>query len=325
MKKTILALLCAFSLNAFSQIEPIVTYEGGDLYFIPAKLTAKGVSFLYSCGSNYESGKSWITVFDDNLNIVKQVEIQPEILSYKFRLVTSKRRFILKEGDTRAASTEEGYFLDEWTVTSDVTDNATQMNYTIEGPEIYEDNNNYHSRNMYLSQTLFNDDEDFEFLRQHYEVMPITYCAADDPTNNIISCTPIEIGGETCDELIREGYDSELGGYVFTLIKYKYYGGVKNTGIDVVSIDGNIKKTIDGITSLNTVVAINGNYYVSGYDNKSSQYGLYKIATATTSISKVADISGKTGDNATYNMAGLKVKADTKGIVIRNGKKLVNK
>ena len=43
MKKTILALLCAFSLNAFSQIEPIVTYEGGDLYFIPAKLTAKGV------------------------------------------------------------------------------------------------------------------------------------------------------------------------------------------------------------------------------------------------------------------------------------------
>lgn len=326
MKKVILAMLCAFSINALAQIEPSVNYEGGDLYFVPSHLTAKGVSYLYSFRTDYEIGKSWFTVFDENVAIVKQAEIEAEVLNYKFRTVTSKRRFLLKEGSgTRAASAEEGVFLDDWTVTSDVTDEQTQLNNHIEGPEVYEDNNNYHSRNMYLSQTLFNDDEDFEFLRLHYEIMPVTYSAADDPSVDIVTFIPYEIGGEPCDEYTRDGYDSDLGGYVFTLIRHKYYGGVKATGLDVISLDGTIKKTIEGITGLGTVVAINGNYYVSAYDSKTSKYGLYKIASATTSMSKVADISGKASDNATYNIAGLKVKADSKGFVIRNGQKFINK
>lgn len=324
MKKIILSMLCALSLNAHAQIEPTVTFDGGDLYFVPSNLTAKGVSFLYSYKTDYESGKTWFTVFDDNVSIVKQAEIEPEILNFQFRLVTLKRQYLLKDGITRASSAEhEGMFLDEWTVANDVTDNGSETNYYAEGPEVYEDNNSYHSRFLYLSQTLFNDDEDFEFLRTHYEIMPLTYCAEDDPAN--YTTTYYEIDGECCHELIREGYDNELGGEVYTLIKYKYYGGIRSTGLDVVSLDGTVKKTIDGITSLGTVVAINGNYYVSAYDKRTSQYGLYKIASATTSLNKVAEISGETGCNATYNMAGLKVKPDTKGLVIRNGQKFINK
>ena len=131
------------------------------------------------------------------------------------------------------------------------------------------------------------------------------------------------IGGEECDGYERY-YDHDLRGWMYVLFKKKVYGGVKNTGMDVVSLDGVIKKTLAGITSLGTVVAINGNYYVSAYDYKSSKYGLYKIAAATTSLSKVADISAETDSESAYNLSGLKVDAKAKGVVVRNGRKFFN-
>lgn len=335
MKKIIFALLLALSANAYSQIEqPVATYDG-DLYFIPAKLTSNGKAFMYSYKFDYDSGKTWFTIFDDEVNVVKQVEIDDKIINYTTRTIISKRRYYVPNNSnngnnsgTRTTSSEfsDGYFLDEWTVTSDTTENMSIGNMWIEGPEVYEDNNNYHSRYMYLSQTLFNDDEDFEYLTPHYEIMPLTYCATDDKSGDNLSTDRPVIGGEECDSYITSiTFGLNGSATTYTLIRKKVYGGVKHTGMDVVSLDGTIKKTLPGITSIGTVVAINGNYYVSAYDYSSSKYGLYKIATATTNLAKVADISAETGDNNTYNMSGIKVKADTKGIVIRNGKKILNK
>lgn len=326
MKKYLFALLIGFTSYAYAQIEPVATYEGGDLYFVPAKLTKKGVAFMYSYHNDWESGKNWFTIFDDNLQVVKQAQIEPEILNYQTRTVTSQRRFFVKNGGTRASfdSSNEGYFLDEdWTVISDVTENKADLHQWITGFEVYEDNNNYHSRYMYLSQTLFNDDEDFEFLRDHYDVMPLSYSSSDDPTPGSVSMARPTFGGEECDEYTYD-YDYDLGGLVYTLTRYKIYGGLKLTGTDIVSLDGTVKKTLDGISSFGTVVAINGNYYVTGYDYATSKYGLYKIATATTSLSRVAEISSETKNNATYNMSGVRVRPDTKGIVIRNGQKVYN-
>lgn len=326
MKKFILAFLTVCSMNATAQIEPVATYEGGDLYFVPSKLTSNGIAFMYSYRSDYQSGKSWFCIFDDEVNVVKQAEIEPDILNYTIRTITYQRRFFIPGSPTRATRSDSagGYFLDNWTITSDITEEKTEKNQWMISPEVYEDNNNYHSRYMYLSQTLFNDDEDFELLRAHYEVMPLTYCAAEDESEHysIIRFSDT-FGGEECEEY-RIDYNQDLGGYVYTLIRHKIYGGLKNTGTDVVSLDGTIKKTLDGITDLGTVVAINGKYYVSAYDGKSSKYGLYKIATATTNLSKVADISAETYDNATYNLAGIRVKADTKGVIVRNGRKYIN-
>lgn len=327
MKNAIPILFLALSIEAFAQIEPAVTYDGGDLYFIPAKLTSSNTAFMYSYRNDYESGKAWFTIFNDEVKIVEQAEIEAEVLNYSTRTVTYQRRFFSESinGGTRATSETE-YFLDDWTVISDVTEDKTEYNNWIGGPEVYEDNNNYHSRYMYLSQTLFNEDDDFEFLRAHYEVMPLSYCAADDNSGpgNDISMEHPNFGGETCDEYTME-YNHELGGYVFTLIKHKVYGGIKNTGTDVVSLNGTIKKTLHGVTSFGTVVSINGKFYVSAYDRTLSKYALYKIATATTSISKVAEITSETRSLATYNTSGLRVKSNTKGVVIRNGQKIVNK
>ena len=320
MKKILFALLLALSTNAYAQLEAIATYDGGDLYFIPAKLTSKGTAFMYSCKEDWSAHKTWFTVFDDEVKTIKQAEIDAQVLNYTTRTITSKRKFFIKDENKN-----EGYFLDEWAVTSDITENKSETDMWIMNPEVYEDNNNYHSRAMYLSQTLFNDDDDFEFVRSHYDIMPLTYCAADDKSNggNISIIRP-SFSGEECDEYTSY-YDQELGGVIITLIRTKVYGGVKNTGIEIVSLDGEVKKILTGITSLGTVVAINSNYYVSAYDYQSSKYGLYKIATATTNLSKVADTSAETGDNITYNLAGVRVKDDTKGIVIRNGKKILNK
>lgn len=327
MKNAIPILFLALSIEAFAQIEPAVTYDGGDLYFIPAKLTSSNTAFMYSYRNDYESGKAWFTIFNDEVKIVEQAEIEAEVMNYSTRTVTYQRRFFAesKNGGTRATSETE-YFLDDWTVINDVTEDKTEYNNWIEGPEVYEDNNNYHSRYMYLSQTLFNEDDDFEFLRAHYEVMPLSYCAADDNSGsgNDISMERPNFGGETCDEYTME-YNHELGGYVFTLIKRKVYGGIKNTGTDVVSLNGTIKKTLHGVTSFGTVVSINGKFYVSAYDRTLSKYALYKIATATTSISKVAEITSETRSQATYNTSGWRVKSNTKGVVIRNGQKIVNK
>lgn len=325
MRKLIFALFFASSASVYPQIEPVVTYDGGDLYFVPAKLTSDGVPFMYSYRDDSESGKIWFSIFDDEAKVVKQAEIDAETLSYTTRTITSVRRFFVKDpnGGTRtaASASEEGYFLDDWVVESDVTVDKSERNMWIEAPEVYEDNNNYHSRFMYLSQTLFDSDEEFEFLRAHYEVMPLTYCAADDKTGNEVTMARPVIGGEECDGYDRY-YDHDLRGWVYVLFRTKVYGGVKNTGMDVVSLDGNVKKTLVGITSLGTVVAINGNYYVSAYDNKSSKYGLYKIARATTGLSKIADISAKTANGNMYNLSGIRVKAGGKGLVVKDGRKV---
>lgn len=326
MKKILSTLLFFLSINVYAQdeIQPVTTYDGGDLYFIPAKLTSKGTSYLYSYKQNYDTGKTWFTIFDDQLNIIKQSEIESPIITFTTQTITYQRKYF-SNGGTRSESSDNGYFLDDWTVVSDATEEKQTSNSTIIHPEIYEDNNNYHSRSMYLSQTLFDKDEDFEFLRYHYEVMPLTYCAAEDKTTGNISIAGPEIGGESCDSYTYE-YDETLKGYVFTLTKSKVYGGIKDIGIDIVSLDGTIKKTLNGITSMGTVISNNGNYYVSAYDNTTHKYNLYKIAsTTTTSLSKIAEISSETGDNATYNLSGMKVSSDTKGIVIRNGLKLLNK
>ncbi len=324
MKNLLSVLFFVFSINAFSQIEPAVTYDGGDLYFVPSKLTSDGTAFMYSYKYDYESGRTWFTIFDDNVNVVTQSEIEAQVLNYTKRTVISQRRYFMpyNNGGTRASSGEEGYFLDEWTQVSDVTEAVSTYNEDILSPEVYEDNNNYHSRSMYLSQTLFDDDEDFEFMRRHYEIMPLSYCATDDKGDGVVSDMPnIIIGGEQCDYYTRD-YDSASGGIVFTLFRQKVYGGVKHTGIDIVSLNGDVKKTLVGIKDLGTVVAINGNFYVSCYDVASNSYALYKIATATTSVVKVADLTSNTSCNITYNLDGLRVALNTKGIVIKNGQKI---
>ncbi|MDO4820038.1 MAG: hypothetical protein Q3994_06675, partial [Prevotella sp.] len=204
-KSLILVAVLCFSLSGFAQLQPIASYEG-DLYFVPAKLTKNGTAFLYSFHGHYEADnlKTWFTVFDSDLDVVARAEINTNLLEYKIRRVKSQRSFFstqgyLGGGETRAkvktsSYDADGYFLDEWTVVED--DTTTEKCYPgyIVHPMIYEDNNNQATNYLYLSQTLFNDDEDFEFLNEHYEVMHLSYNQGDNysggqimPERNILN------------------------------------------------------------------------------------------------------------------------------------------
>ena len=121
MKKILSTLLFFLSINVYAQdeIQPVATYDGGDLYFIPAKLTSQCISYLYSYKQNYDTGKTWFTIFDDQLNIIKQSEIESPIITYTTRTVTYQRKYVSNESVTRSTSSDNGYFLDDWTVVSD--------------------------------------------------------------------------------------------------------------------------------------------------------------------------------------------------------------
>jgi len=318
MKKHLFAILLMLSTSVFAQVEPVVTYDGGDLYFVPANLTSEKTAFMYSCRFDRDAGKTWFTIFDDDVQIVKQAEVEPEILNYQVRTVTSQRRFVIADEESGGS-----HFLDSvWTDVSDVTEDKMDLNQGAICFVIYDDNDNCHSRYMYISQTLFDDDDDFEFLRCHYDIVPLTCCMSDNPNPEDLTLERANFGGEECDDYQLE-LDIETGEWIVTMLRYKVYGGRQLTGTDIVSLDGTVKKTL-GVTSIGTVVAINGNYYVTGYDCASSKYAIYKIAAASSSLSRVADISARTNDNTIYNLSGQRVKADTKGIVIRNGQKVYN-
>lgn len=323
-KSLIFMFAMCFSISVFAQLQPVTSYEG-DLYFVPAKLTKKGKAFLYSFYDSYQESKTWFTVFDPDLNVVAQSEIKDDTITYQSRTITEQRTFFYPQVQTRASSENEGYFLDDWHVTSDVTTMEKFSNHSIMSPEIYDDENQYHSRSLYLSQTLFDDDDEFEYICEHYEVMPLSYNQADDGTGYTVITEDRCINGEYFDEMISQYYDTERAGYIFVIARYKIYGGLKCTGTDVCRIDGTVKKHIEGLTYFSSAIAINGNYYVSAYDNDSQKRCLYKIATATSDILKVAELTKETGDNATYNFSGIRVNPNTKGIVIKNGVKRLNK
>ena len=71
-------------------------------------------------------------------------------------------------------------------------------------------------------------------------------------------------------------------------------------------------------------VAEGGTYYVLAAGTKMGFYGFKYVIGTSTGISDIqAPKSSK--DGATFNLLGQKVSNDTKGIVIKNGKKFINK
>ena len=71
-------------------------------------------------------------------------------------------------------------------------------------------------------------------------------------------------------------------------------------------------------------VAEGGTYYVLAAGTKMGFYGFKYVTGTSTGISDIqAPKSSK--DGATFNLLGQKVASNAKGIVIKNGKKFINK
>ena len=307
MKKIITALLvAAFCQGSYAQ-DPVLTFNG-DIYFIPGSMTKGGDAFMVSLKSSNNRG---FTIYDGDFNVVREFTDPMAGQTYQQRVVTLTRVVDPGTGSgyvTRAAS-------EDWTVIDDQTSDYTTSS-TLSGFELYSDNNNYHSRYIYVTQTLFDDDEDFEYVRTKQTVIPVSMKYSDyvkeHSTSNIVGPSQ-SWGDETIDSIMRANgadnlewfWDNESGKRLLRLYKYEYYGGIFNEGLEIVSLDGTVKSFFPDITYLSSAYYFRGKCYVKGYDNDNNSV-LYLLGNGATGIrelsrSKVDSSVRRVGNNLVFD------------------------
>ena len=262
MKKlSLLLLLIAYFFNSHAQFKAYKIADSGLLYFIPSYMTKDGKQILYS----YDIGSSKYTVYDDEFNIVKQYTPTTSSISYQVRVI---KYTLLIDPDTKD-------FLTDWIVESDITqDNPVGYGGWMQ-VSICSEENNSSGLSFSLSQTLFDEDEDFEFIRPKNDVIPITTRTEDyikDHSSEESNSDPQlnsdewwrEYGAESCEQ----SWDEEKQKIVYKLIKYERYGGLFFSGFEVVNLDGVVENTLEGIKSGGyTGYHVNGNFYIKRDDS----------------------------------------------------------
>ena len=178
--------------------------------------------------------------------------------------------------------------------------------------EVYDyDVNCNESSDVYLSQNVFNNDDKYEYLVQSYrEVSTPT-----DPTGSyqpgLIGISGIENGKAVLTTEVQDKYyesylavKNEDGKELFTVPNSRYYKDVF------------------------TIYRANGKTYISNYESQGiglGQYVIYQLDKTDTGITELARTQ-VVKSAKTFNMAGMLVGKNAKGIVIQQGgKKYFNK
>ena len=167
------------------------------------------------------------------------------------------------------------------------------------------------SSNGYLSQNVFNNDDKYEFLVESYREVS----SPTDPTGSglvgYINVNGIENGKLVLSKYVQDKF-------------YESYFIVKDEdGKDLFSMPNN-----SGYRGDIAIFRANGKTYISNYEslgNGLGQYVIYlldKIDTGITELTRTQAVKSA----KTFNMAGMLVGKDAKGIVIQQGgKKYFNK
>ena len=178
--------------------------------------------------------------------------------------------------------------------------------------EVYDyDVNCNESSDVYLSQNVFNNDDKYEYLVQSYrEVSTPT-----DPTGSyqpgLIGISGIENGKAVLTTEVQDKYyesylavKNEDGKELFTVPNSRYYKDVF------------------------TIYRANGKTYISNYESQGiglGQYVIYLLDKTDTGITELARTQ-VVKSAKTFNMAGMLVGKNAKGLVIQQGgKKYFNK
>ena len=178
--------------------------------------------------------------------------------------------------------------------------------------EVYDyDVNCNESSDVYLSQNVFNNDDKYEYLVQSYrEVSTPT-----DPTGSyqpgLIGISGIENGKAVLTTEVQDKY-------------YESYLAVKNEdGKELFKVP-NSRYYKDVFT----IYRANGKTYISNYESQGiglGQYVIYQLDKTDTGITELARTQ-VVKSAKTFNMAGMLVGKNAKGLVIQQGgKKYFNK
>lgn len=177
--------------------------------------------------------------------------------------------------------------------------------------EVYDyDVNCNESSDVYLSQNVFNNDDKYEYLVQSYrEVSTPT-----DPTGSyqpgLINISGIENGKVVLTTEVQDKY-------------YEPYLVVKDEdGKDLFTVP------TSGYKNDLTIYRANGKTFISNYESQGNglgQYVIYLLDKTDTGITELARTQ-VVKSAKTFNMAGMLVGKDAKGLVIQQGgKKYFNK
>ena len=288
----LLTLIVSFSINSLAQ-EPVITCSG-DLYFIPGAMTKDGKTYMVDVSND----RATITIYDGNFNVVRKITDPTAGMLVSQRTVTMTCKY---DGDLMEPITE-------WTVENDQTNEITKSS-SIAHFEMYSDNNDYHSRAVYVTQTLFDDDDEFEYLRQKVAIIPIDVKYSDyekeHPRPSSGPTTDVVYGDDVIDRIIKETgansitttWDEERGKIVFLLGKTETYGGTYTEGMEIVSSDGTVKSTLPNTNYISSAYYFRGKCYIQGYDTDGNKV-LYQLGDKTVEsigmggVAKQGDVNG---------------------------------
>lgn len=279
MKKllAIATLLFATStVSAQEKVGELPIGNNGQFLFIPGFLTKDGQAVMYIQSEDWENKVTKFTIFDENMNVAKTFSVPYQQLQYQQKSVYANRYM----------NADHTAFTSEWEESVGEVQDYNESSSSAAGFQLFTESNPFSNQPLYLTQTLFDEDEEFEYLRPVYEVIPITTKEKDYITAH---STPEESGGTGGDEWWRQygadgAYyeDPYYGSEYWCLYKNDNYGGKFLSGYEVVSVDGVVKKTIKSVKG--NMYYYRGNVYYFGGSKSNIIYKLnsHKLPEATT-------------------------------------------
>ncbi|MBR1712715.1 MAG: hypothetical protein IJ722_04870 [Alloprevotella sp.] len=174
-------------------------------------------------------------------------------------------------------------FTDDWETVDNISWKRGEMEYLAF--EDYDDNS-HPDQNFCLSQTLFNEDEKFEYIEPIYE----------------------------SKESIQEEYDRDGDGEIDTRTIYR---GVRHIGFRIMSEDGSVLQTIN--TTIHRggldIFKINGKIYMVLEDDDETVF--FKIDRQSTNITRLAAMPVPA--KSIFSLSGRKLPSAQRGVnIVRN-------
>lgn len=195
----------------------------------------------------------------------------------------------------------------DWQVDDSRESREETLKENVEVTEVYDYDANCNEDSYgYLSQNVFNNDDKYEYLVD-------TYRQVSAPTDiNTTLNNGLDVNGMESGKLVINKYEQDK--------YYEAYTSVRNE-------DGKELFTLPDSDKGLTIYRVNGKSYIEDYEYKDGekQYVIYLLDGTGTGITELARTNAvKSGK--TFNMAGMQVSKDAKGIVIQQGgKKYINK
>ena len=169
------------------------------------------------------------------------------------------------------------------------------------------------SYDSYLTQGLFNKDEKFELVMQEYKETTANDAQDDGSGYNLVSnVSPYNIIGVNGDKVILQKNEQD-----------KYYASY----VSVLNEDGQEILALPESSHYAEFAKVDGKLYmtVNTYKDGQEQTVIYSVDNVNTSITELARTNA-VKSRKTFNVAGMQVGKDAKGIVIQQGgKKYINK